>query len=356
MHIAQRLIVERAPSEGRHEPEPFPALVEFLLSPVYPVARERLDLLTPTPARAVHQRGLLTRGQGRHPADVPAAGDFAGEFHRAEDVRPAGRVHVPVGRRGGAQRTPDPPAIEEVRARPVEAPKIALAAKPEIEDRRALDKERPLFAELCLDIAEIDHRGIDFDLAEVRIRRHRERQVRPEAQPGVRSEARIDLRAVVERVELRMWGECRPGRRVGHQLDATRRRDALDAHQVREAGNESGAVLRRVDEVVELVLPCDVTPKVDAPDILALSHEPQLGVGDPHLRRPAGGVTGDFGFPHTVPAVVVPLVVEQRTIVQSAGGRHAEVEPAPLVVIGIDEHLEPIRIRALIAAGEPGDD
>ncbi len=132
--------------------------------------------------------------------------------------------------------------------------------------------------------------------------------------------------------------------------------DALDADEIGESRHESTAVLRCVDQIIELVLAGDIATEVDAPDVLRMPHKPQLRIGDAHFRGPAGCVTGDLAFPHAVPAVVVPLVVEECAIVQRPGGADAEVETAALVVIRIDEDLEAVGIRALIAPGEPGDD
>src|SRR5258708_18133280 len=72
----------------------------------------------------------------------------------------------------------------------------------------------------------------------------------------------------------------------------------------------------------------DIAPEVDPPDVLLLANEAQLRIGNPQLRRPTGRVARDLPLPHTVPAVVVPLIVEERAVVQRARSGHAEVEPA----------------------------
>ena len=82
----------------------------------------------------------------------------------------------------------------------------------------------------------------------------------------------------------------------------------------------------------------------------------QLRIGNAHFRGPTGRVARDLALPHAIPAVIVPFIIEERTVIQRPGSTHAEIETAALVVIRIDVDLETIGIRALIAPGQPGDD
>src|SRR5258705_9704617 len=159
-----------------------------------------------------------------------------------------------------------------------------------------------------------------------------EPRIRAETDLRIRAEFWLVLRAVVERVADRRVCEGGATRRVRHDFQSPRRIDALDPHEVREARYEAPAVPRRVGDVVELVFACDVAPEIDAPHILALLDEPQLGIRDAQLGGPPPPVSRDLPFPHALPGVVVPVVVVERAVVQSAGRIDPEVEAAALVV------------------------
>jgi hypothetical protein len=60
--------------------------------------------------------------------------------------------------------------------------------------------------------------------------------------------------------------------------------------------------------------------------------------------------------PHAVPGVVVPVVVEERAVIEGASRIDPEVEAAALVVIGVDVDLEAVGAGTLIAARQTRDD
>src|SRR6266566_1896686 len=151
-------------------------------------------------------------------------------------------------------------------------------------------------------------------------------------------------------------GKCGAARRIRRDLEAPWRRDALDPHEIREPRHEASGLARRVDDVIELVLARDIAAEIDAPHVLRAFHEPELGVRDAHLDGPPRRVPGDLPFPHAVPGVVVPVVVEERAVIERPGRIDPEVEAAALVVIGIDVDLEAVGAGALIAACEAPDD
>ena len=268
-----------------------------------------------------------------------------------------GSAHVPlVGCPRESQRTPDTPAVKEARTGPVESPEIALAAEAELENGRTLDKKRPPLVEECLAVAQVHHGGIDFNLAEIGVDGGVEGQIRAQADFRVGAEPRVERRSVVERIAESVRCKCGAGRRVGHDLEPPRRLDALDPYQIRKARHEAPAIPRRVRDVVELVFARDVAPEIDPPHVLAALDEPQLGVGDPQLGGPPPRIPRHLTLPDAVPRVVVPVVVEERAVIERAGRIDPEVEAAALVVIGIDVDLEAVGIGALIAPCQARDD
>ena len=251
--------------------------MELLLRPIDAVRRERLHLLIPAEAEAVLQRGVLTRRHGGEAAHVPRPRHLAGELDRAKDVRAVGSIDEALSRRARhTEGAPDPAAVEKLRPRPVESPEVALAPVAEIEDGRAFDEERPLLVEEGLPVTQVHDRGIHFNLTEVGIDGGVQREVRAEPDLGVRAGARVEFGAVIERIPGGRMREGRAARHVRHDLAAPRRFDPLDSHEIGEAGHEAAAIARRIDDEVELVLPGDVAAEIDAPHVLALSHEAQL--------------------------------------------------------------------------------
>src|SRR5207302_3351145 len=218
------------------------------------------------------------------------------------------------------------------------------ATEPEIENRRAFDEERSLLIEEGLDVAQVHDGRVNLNLTEVGVHGRVEREIGAQADPRIRAESRRKLRAIIERVAGGVRGKSRPARHVRHDLDAARRIDPLDTHEIGEARHESAAVLWRVHEVIELVLARDVAAEVDAPDVLRMPDKSQLRIGNAHFRGPTGRVARDLALPHAIPAVIVPFIIEERTVIQRPGSTHAEIETAALVVIRIDVDLETIGI------------
>src|SRR5437867_1980197 len=119
---------------------------------------------------------------------------------------------------------------------------------------------------------------------------------------------------------------------------------------------EPTAVLRRVHEVVLLVAAGDRPIEVDPPHLLRSLQEPQLRIRNPQLRGPAERVPAHLPFPHAVPGIVVPVVVQQGTVELRPRRAQPEVEPAAAVVIGIDVNVEPVGAGGDVAARQPRDD
>ena len=105
------------------------------------------------------------------------------------------------------RRAADAPRVEEAGAAAI------VAVHVEAEDPRALDEEGPPLREERLEGAEIDDRGIGFDLAEVRVHRCRQREPRRdrilhvEAERGTRVDA-LDQRALAVGLGARHRQRC----------------------------------------------------------------------------------------------------------------------------------------------------
>jgi hypothetical protein len=67
-------------------------------------------------------------------------------------------------------------------------------------------------------------------------------------------------------------------------------------------------------------------------------------------------ITRHRHVPHRVPAVVAVVVVVPVAIDLHAGGIDRELVGGALVVIRVDQHVQPVARRILIAAGEIGHD
>ena len=57
-------------------------------------------------------------------------------------------------------------------------------------------------------------------------------------------------------------------------------------------------------------------------------------------------------FPHLVPRVVVPFVVQQGPVLHRSGGAEGEVVPGPPVMVWIDVELEPVGGQTDVTASE----
>ncbi|TMQ69590.1 MAG: hypothetical protein E6K81_14635 [Candidatus Eisenbacteria bacterium] len=92
----------------------------------------------------------------------------------------------------------------------------------------------PILIEGVLDVAQVDHRRVHLDLAEIRVDGGVERELA--ADRGLEVGARLghELAAAAERVAGRVLDELAARGRVGRDLDRPRRADARDADQIRE--------------------------------------------------------------------------------------------------------------------------
>src|SRR5690606_19775107 len=154
-----------------------------------------------------------------------------------------------------------------------------LGATAEVEDVAALDEERALLVELRLERREVDDRGVDLDLAEVRIERRVQRQVRREPVLEVEPERGEVVGAVAVRVGERRAVVAGSGRVLGardavrQQLEAAAAVDAADAREVAVARDAAALAPGREGEDGLLLPARDGPLELHAPHLLGRSGE-----------------------------------------------------------------------------------
>src|SRR5690606_32217284 len=211
---------------------------------------------------------LLARRYRLHHADRPAARGSPRQLRSAQDCRSGGNIRFRRCRRE-LRLPPDAACVEE---------RAGIAAA-EAEDVTALDEERTLLLEERLIHAEVDHGGIDLDLAEVRVDRRIERHIARHAVAGVESARNGVLGVRPEGVRARI--DVLAARHdVGKQLEAVARRYALHADQVAIGGDVLALRLGYEGGDRVLASTADDTLELDAPELSLRTVEAQLAEGD----------------------------------------------------------------------------
>src|SRR3990172_4030892 len=143
--------------QGSDDPKPGFSAAKVLGGSQDRIAREGLD-------GAILGAGLPRGNRLDHP-DGEAAGSPPGDLGRTENRGSGsrGRVAVPTRELG---RSADSPGVEQV-FRATAVPPVAVHMKRK--EARAFHEERPPLLEKRLEGGEVEHRGIGFDLAEIRI-------------------------------------------------------------------------------------------------------------------------------------------------------------------------------------------
>ena len=319
-----------------------PGRPEFLLDAGDAVARGRRD----RHAREGRRRGVvgpgsLARRHRRERAQRHPRGEPPGELRGAEDGAVPRIIHE-VSAHRAARRAADAPRVEV--ARPVAAQQLS-----------PLGEEGPLLVEEDLERREIHDRGIGFDLPEVRVHGAVEREVRPESHLHVRARPGAEVLAVVEGVRrLRPPGQSRIARGVREHLEAARRLDAFDAHQLAHPRRPAGAIRRHRHP--EHVLAGRRIPVVgvEAPDLHGHVVEAELRERDAHLRRPPQRVHHCFRLPHRVEAGVEVVLIVLRVIPIHAHARrgHAERIRGATVMVGVERDPQVLGLRCIVAPRE----
>src|SRR3989442_3662622 len=112
-------------------------------------------MIRPPPSSTLFPYTTLFRSRHRRErADIPAPRRFPGHLQGTEDVRPHGHVAEVGTPHASLRGAADAATVKEPGLGPVEPPVVAHPAPAEVEDRRALDEERPLLLEVRLGFAQ----------------------------------------------------------------------------------------------------------------------------------------------------------------------------------------------------------
>ena len=317
------------------------------------VGGQRLDHLRALvdPLVAGNQRFLLRRHGGeaahREVANPP------GDLRRTDDGRGVGHLREFVVRGVGRalRRAADAPRVEQARAVPV------VAVHVEAERAGALDEERPPLREECFEGVEVDDGGVCLDLTEIRVGGGGKRQtwgdgilqVQAHAtRPGpanapacCRPRRRASRPAPPYTASARSAAAPRPGRMPPISANCDTKPLAL-----RDSNGQVEISLRRAIS--------RMTANPTGPPSLLLKRSCENGIRN--SARPAFRVPRHLHVPHRVPAVVAGAVVVVVTIALDADRVHRELVRRSVIEVGIDNHLQPVGGRRLIAPREEPDD
>ena len=206
-----------------------------------------------------------------------------------------------------------------------------------------------------LEGGQVDFRRIGFDLAEVRVDRGFERQVRAEAHLDVGADAALQVRAVVERVAaIAIAVDGRSAGDVRQRLDAARRDDAVDAADVAEARRPGAHGARNQDPVVGFVERRPEAIQVEAPGLVGARVEAQLRERNPQLGGPLIARHVGLGAPHRVEPGVEGVLLIARVIAidAHAGGGHAEDDGGAAIEEGVERDQDVLGLIGAVAAAE----
>ena len=242
--------------------------------------------------------------------------------------------------------------IEQARVREIEAHVVRCAAPAELEGVGAFDEEGPLLIEERLDVGEIHNRRIDLDLTEVGIHGGIESEVRTKTKLEVGAQGRVAPATVVERVSGLSRRSVHLARGVGGDQQSTLWLKPGEPHEGQEARHETAFLLGTESRVSLLVRPRDHPLEVDAPSRLVFLLEAKLRKRDAEFGRPTARILLGAPFPHAIPGVVVPVIVEECAVEERAAGGDAEVEAGALVVVGIEIDGERIGCEFGVSAAE----
>ena len=260
------------------------------------------------------------------------------------------RVLVVSGVGRALRRAADAPRVEQARAVPV------VAVHVEAERAGALDEERPPLREECFEGVEVDDGRVGLDLAEVRIGRGRQGEARGHRVLQVEAHRGARIRRMRQRVAFLDVVRLDSAHRVRHQLEALRGAAQPDAAHLRELRHEPVGVARQQRPGGDLVEARDLADDGKPHRAALVVVEAQLRERNPELRRPAFRVPRHLHVPHRVPAVVAGPVVVVIAIALDADRVHRELVGRSVIEVGIDDDLQPVGGRRLIAPREESDD
>ena len=181
-----------------------------------------------------------------------------------------------------------------------------------LEHLRAFGEERPLLRKERLELAEVHHRRIDFDLPEIGIDRAGQREVRRQAVLEIETAVHLAVMRARERIaSIDARGQVGARHAVRHHLERALGLDPFDAREVGEARDHPVLAFRRVHQAIDLAVLRDLAEEVDAPRLRRLIGKAQLRIRDANLGHPAARNDLRGEEPDRVPTPIVVDVVEQ---------------------------------------------
>ena len=288
-----------------------------------------------------------------------AVGEVAVELERPSLRTPRGReqgtdresrARAPSELRGtedraGARLVDEITRRREMRS-PADAPRVEVVRSLDPQQLRPLGEERSPLLDDRLERREIHFGRIGLHLPEIGVDRRVHREVRPNAELGVDTNARLGRVAErIARVQLR--GLLRVGGHVRQELRWPRRMHALDPGEHAETRDVPVLAARDHDPLEVLVLVGD--PAVDLQPPLLRLHvgEADLRERDAHLGGPAERIDHRVGRPDGIVLALASahLVVGRVVVVAPhARGRNGEPIARAEVVMRVERHLNALGV------------
>ena len=348
-HVA-KAVARPALRPGQHEPDR--GLVrEFAAHAADRIAGQRLDGLRGKHRPVLHAR-LRFLAHRLHDADRILT-DPSRQLGRAENLglRRHVRIDVVPARQivGALGRAAHPPRVEHAAARAVVAVEI------EVEVAGSLDEERPPLVEVRFERRQVHNRRIRLHLSEIRIHRRREREAGRQRVLHVQADRAVRRGALHERIAAG-WLLRQIRQRVRHDLELLRRRRHRQAAELTERRHVAVGAAREQRPRRRFVHPADLARHGEAERARRRRVEAQLGERDSELSGPALAVARHADVPHRVPAVVEVVVVEPVAVHLHARRVHGELVRGPVIMIRVDQDVDPVAGRIEIAPREVGDD
>ena len=92
--------------------------------------------------------------------------------------------------------------------------------------------------------------------------------------------------------------------------------------------------------------------EVDAPLVRVGFGEPKTVIGNAIFGRPSPWLHLDARVPNRIPGIVAPVIIIEPDILQRPGSGQREFIPRLMIMIGVDEDVDPIRFTDAVASDQ----
>ena len=220
-----------------------------------------------------------------------------------------------------------------------------------LEQVEPLREEGALLGEGDLVAREVEDDLVGLHLAEVRVDGPVEGQPAPQrgAQVDPQVDGRVEQAGLVADPVVVLGAQREPPGRVRGQGELLHRPEAVQAGQVGEAGDQVPIAALEGDAHQLLVGAGQQPLHREAPDLLGGRREAQDGERDAQLGRPAVGGGRGGPVPHGVPVTVLLVVAVHDLVALHAGGVEEEAVGGAAVVHRVDEDVDLVGVRGVVA-------